>query len=136
VAVPAAARAHTEAGAEAFARFFIDELNVAWTKPAAGKIAALSDPGCKACASLESTAGDLVAKGRHYVSNPLRVRTAASFEGAPKDRQFVRLILAQPGARVVDGSGVTVETDSKKEEGRTAVLLWQEGSWRIYELGA
>ena len=31
--VPLAARAHTEAGAEAFVRFYIDQLNLAWTTP-------------------------------------------------------------------------------------------------------
>ena len=49
VEVPAAAREQTEKGAEAFVRFFFDEVNQAWTKPASGLVAGQSESGCQFC---------------------------------------------------------------------------------------
>ncbi len=50
--VPAAAREHTDAGAEAFVKFFFEQFNEAWTEPQSGLIEGLSDPECKFCRKL------------------------------------------------------------------------------------
>ena len=76
--IPAAARAHTPAGAEAFVRYFYSQLNIAWSKPQAGLIAGLSAKTCKTCAALEGTAWDLTAKRQHYQGEALTIDTDGS----------------------------------------------------------
>ncbi len=130
--VPAAARAHTEAGAEAFVRFYIDQLNLAWTRPSDAVLPPLSHPDCVSCKNMQSTAEDLAAHSQHYRSNPVAVVTAASFPGAPSGQQFVRLLLDQQEVDVVDESGKVMLTDQSKKLTRTVVVIWEGGAWLLY----
>ncbi|MCH8613297.1 DUF6318 family protein [Arsenicicoccus dermatophilus] len=72
--IPAAARAHTPEGAEAFVRYFIDQVNVAWTTPRTGLIASLSLPTCKSCTNLEKGAADMAAADSHYAKPMLTLK--------------------------------------------------------------
>jgi hypothetical protein len=132
VDVPVAARQHSEAGAEAFVRFYIDQLNVAWTVPARGELEALSDPACLSCASLVGTARELVAMNRRYAANPVSVTTVAAFGGAPAGQQLVRLMMEQHAVSVIDSGGHVVSSDERKSVTRTVLLRWRAGAWRVY----
>src|SRR5918993_149978 len=64
--IPAAAREKSETGAEAFTRFFFDQVNVAWTEPRPGLIGSLSDPDCQFCAKTEDRAAELERAEERY----------------------------------------------------------------------
>ncbi len=76
VAIPPAARVKSDKGAEAFVRYFFDQVNVAWTKPDPSAIEANSEKGCESCKSLATTASELKAKGRKYASPPVTVKNS------------------------------------------------------------
>lgn len=132
--VPDAARAHTEAGAEAFVRFYIDQLNLAWTTPAMNLVSALSEPDCVSCATLEATTEQLVAKGQRYVSAPVSVRSAAAFGGAPSGQQLVHLVLQQHKVDVINAAGAIVTTDPPRDLNRNVVLKWRAEAWHVYAI--
>ena len=133
VAIPPAARAHTEAGAEAFVKFFMDEVSSSWTKPEAGLISPLGEPNCLACKSFEDTAKDLVSKSQRYESRPSTTVSADAADGGP--RQIVHLVLQQHEVNVVDSKGNTVLTDKKKRFAVNAELIWREERWWLYDMG-
>lgn len=135
VQIPAAARAHTAAGAEAFVKFFMEQANRAWMEPNAELLPPLSDPGCLSCKEIQRTAASLVRDGQRYVSTPVTVTRVAAFGGAPKGQQYVRLFMTQHKVDVVDATGKVVLTDPKRSLARTAGVIWEEASWRMYDIG-
>ncbi len=86
--VPAAAREKSEAGAEAFTRYFFEQVNVAWTEPRPGLIASLSDPDCEFCSTTEKAAAALQQANQRYESDPLNVLDLRLFSGAPEGQLY------------------------------------------------
>ena len=133
--IPPAARAHTKAGAEAFVRFFMETANRAWAQPNSTLLPPLSDPGCLSCRDIQKTALALVRDKQHYVSNPVTVTKLVAFGGAPKGQQYVRLFMTQHKVDVVDAKGKVVLTDPRKALARTAGVIWEGSSWRMFDIG-
>lgn len=135
--VPAAAREKSEKGAEAFVRFFFDELNRAWTTPAIGVVSALSDGGCQFCTKSEADARSLVDRGQRYSSKPVEVIRATAMTGAaPEGQIFLRTELRQNRSDVVDASGSVISTDAQKLVTLVSGVIWANGAWRMYEVEA
>ncbi|NYG07176.1 hypothetical protein BJ986_001663 [Phycicoccus badiiscoriae] len=133
--IPAAARAHTPAGAEAFVKFFMVQVNVAWTRPQAGLIPPLGEPGCLSCQSFERTASDLVAKGHRYAKTPATYTRFEALSGAPGGRQYVRVLGTQHRVDIVDSAGRVVSTDAEKPIAVNAMTVWQGDQWLLYDMG-
>ena len=64
--IPAAARAHTPAGAEAFTRYFFAQLNSSWSTADPWLLPPLSEPGCKTCGAFTASAAQYHARKQHY----------------------------------------------------------------------
>ncbi len=129
--IPAAARAHTPAGAEAFLRFYFDQINVAYMKPQPRLLSSLSTPDCEFCRRSEATAAELAKARQRYSTRPVSVKTASSFGGAPAGGQYLHLVFVQHGAKVVDSAGVVVDTDSRLTAEANAALRWEAGAWKL-----
>lgn len=131
--IPKAARAHTKAGAEAFVRFFMDQVSVAWVTPQTGLIRDLGLPDCLACASFEKTAAELVEKGQRYERRPSTVISAtASSQGRG---QRVHAVIQQHQVNIVNASGAIISTDSAKRFSGDVLLIWKGNRWWIYDMG-
>ena len=128
--IPAAARAHTPAGAEAFVRYFYSQLNIAWSKPQAGLITSLSAKTCKTCAALEGTAVDLAAKGSHYRGEVLTVETIGSISESE-----VLVVGEQPIGSVIDSKGAVVKSGIKVQPLKFVVTVaWPARGWLVQEI--
>jgi len=128
--IPAGARAHTPAGAEAFVRYFYSQLNIAWSKPQAGLIASLSARTCKTCAALEGTAVDLAAKGSHYRGEVLTVETIGSISESE-----VLVVGEQPIGSVIDSKGAVVKSGIKVQPLKFVVTVaWPAQGWLVQEI--
>lgn len=68
--VPAAARAHTNQGAQAFAEFYLAQLNKAWSLPDPEAIRPYATASCKTCAAYVKTAESLRDAGEKYDRPP------------------------------------------------------------------
>lgn len=134
---PPAARAKTPAGAVAFVRFFMGEMNHAWTGPKAGLIASLSDPGCQFCHKSEADAAKYVSRKQRYNRDPVRVTDVKAIVGAPKGQQYLRMIADQVGASIVNASGTVVDTDKRVTADKSNVsVVWKGGRWLMFEVEA
>jgi hypothetical protein len=134
VKLPPEATKHTEKGAEAFVRFYIDQLNEAWTRPDSKRLPPLSDPDCIACKSLQETAVSLAQKREKYASNPVTVTKVVPVGKSPKGIQLVRLFMDQHKVNVLDSSGKVVLTDQAKELSRTVGVTWKGDSWLLFDM--
>lgn len=105
--VPAEARLATAAGASAFARFYLDELNAAFETGEATRVRSLSDPGCASCARLIDAierprpAGERVEGGDYVVAG------VASTLDAPGTASTL-VDYGQSAVRVLDPSGAVI----------------------------
>jgi hypothetical protein len=129
--IPAAARAHTPAGAEAFVRYFYTQLNVAWTKPSSGLISTLSSPSCKSCAALEATSVDLVKKGHRYDGPPVTIVSVGNIGEVSPGHPEVLVRFTQERRNVIDSSGHVVLTDQRKQGKFVAALGWLSSGWSV-----
>jgi hypothetical protein len=128
--IPAAARAHTPAGAEAFTRYFYSQLNTAWSTPKAGLISSLSATTCKTCAAFEGSAIDLATKQQHYQGDVFAVATAASV-----GQSEILVVGQQPPGAVIDSSGTVVRRKTQAQRSKFIVTVqWSSGGWRINEI--
>lgn len=129
--IPAAARARTPEGAEAFTRYFIDQVNVAWTTPKTGLISALSLPTCKSCASLEDRVKKLTAANQRYSTPPWSASSVA-YQGDTDDkRAVVEMSGMQRSAQVVGLDGRKVGEQPQEKSVRQFVLREAADGWRI-----
>ncbi|MCH8627185.1 DUF6318 family protein [Arsenicicoccus piscis] len=130
--IPAAAKAHTPAGAEAFTRYFFDVVNKAWTTPTVGAIAALSEPTCKSCSELEATAVALHGMTAHAREAPVIVQSASAGSRDGSGRQTVILLATQVPNAVIDSSGKQSDVTERSSIRREITLTETPSSgWRV-----
>ena len=131
--IPAAARANTGAGAEAFTKYFFAQLNVAWATPKAGLVAALSVPACKTCAAFEGTATELEAKRQHYRGDVFSVSSINLLGVGPRGHELLVVGRQEAGA-TVDQAGKVIETSAAQAGKFVISLRWTDGAWKAIEL--
>jgi Family of unknown function (DUF6318) len=129
--IPAAARAHTPAGAEAFVRYFYQQVNAAWTTPSAGLISALSSRVCKSCSELETTANQLLQKKQHYDGPPVTVVSVGGLADLSPSQAQILVTFIQEHRNVVDASGHVELTDERKTGKFVATLGWSTQAWSV-----
>ena len=132
--IPAAARAHTPAGAAAFVKYFHGQLNVAWHTPKAGLLPPLSLTACKTCTALEDNAADLVAKHQHVSGDPVRIDAVDVSDTASNGDQRVIITGAQIRTSVVDSNGKKVRDIPAAKIRSVATTRWTASGWRVSEI--
>ncbi|MEO7423307.1 MAG: DUF6318 family protein, partial [Ornithinibacter sp.] len=130
--IPAAAREKTDAGAEAFVKYFFDRTNEAWTAPAVGLIPPVSETDCKFCVTTERRAEALVQSNEKYLEAPILLAGVQAITGAPEGQQYVGATLNQREVKVVDAAGEVVRTDQKKSLESLIGLKWRDGKWSMF----
>ncbi len=129
--LPAAAREHSAAGAEAFVRFFYRQMNRAWTQPAAGLIPPLCLSSSKSCAAIERTAQQLVRDQHRYVGEPLTIFLVVPLGAGSPSSIAVDVQGRQERRDVVNAQGAVVLTDQQKPAHSEVQLVWLSDGWRI-----
>jgi hypothetical protein len=123
--IPPAARPNTQAGAEAFGRWFIEQVAKSWTKADPTLLDGLFDTNCRACTSYRAAADDLRAAGLRHASAALTVESSSAnvFDGA---RVEIAVPLTQNAIKVVNRQGTSVRM-TKPDEGTVVLTLrWAE----------
>jgi hypothetical protein len=127
--IPAAARAHTPAGAEAFVKYFIERWNVAWTVPRAGILSPLCQPTSKACAAYEKTAARLSKEGHRYDGNPVSIKYIGTLNATNPKKYDVLANLVQERRSEIDKAGKIVLTDKQEDFRVDFELLYTGQTW-------
>jgi hypothetical protein len=131
VEVPAAARVKSEKGAEAFVRYFFDQVNAAWMRPDPVLLEPLSDPKCQFCNEVEKTSRQLAQDGHRYSDSPVSLSQLKREPGAPVDQVIFKTVITQHAANVVDGSGRVISTDQAGRGESRIGVRWTAGGWRM-----
>jgi len=131
--IPAAARAHTPAGAEAFVRYFYAQLNRSWMTADPALLPPLSEPGCKTCAAFTATAASFRSKSQHYKGEIFSITSIGALGSGPKGQEVLVIGRQEPGA-VVDQSGTVIERSAAQAGKFIISLRWTGTGWTAAEL--
>jgi hypothetical protein len=129
--IPAAARAHTPQGAEAFARFYLEQVNQAWMAPDPELIRPYALESCKTCANYIATAAWLVTDRLHYDGVPATLGASALLATSGADVVTIQVAQAQKPARILRQDG-TVDQQLSADASLLDVRLdWRGESWLV-----
>lgn len=133
-AIPAAAREQTEAGAEAFVRFYIDQSARAWTEADPSQLEGLATGACATCANLQETATSLKAEGQRYSATPVKVGALSSFRDADTQQVFDAELQEQK-VSILAADGEVVESFPARSVKTAIAVVWREGRWWLDAIG-
>lgn len=128
--IPEAARQQTDAGAEAFIRYYIEQSGLAWTRADPSLLDGLATSRCVTCSNLRDTAAELKSQRRRYTSMPIRVDRVERLFGT-RTRVVFELQLTQPAVSVVTADGDVVDRQDRWVLERAARVVWTEGRWQV-----
>jgi len=117
--IPKAARPNTQAGAEAFARFFIEQVAQMWMEADATVIDGLYSKSCASCLNFVEGAKEYSNKGIHHEREAFDV-TDSLINRFTNERSWVAVRLTQHVVPVVDERGTKVDDT---EDGRGELIL-------------
>jgi hypothetical protein len=129
--IPTAARAHTPQGAEAFARFYLEQVNQAWMAPDPELIRPYALESCKTCANYVQTSQWLVDNNRHYAGTPSEIGVAVVLPESKPDRVFVQLVNNQLKSKIVNADGTVHRVLPHIFAGSEVEVQWVHGSWAV-----
>jgi hypothetical protein len=132
--IPKAARAHTPQGAEAFARFYLEQVNKAWMAPDPELIRPYALESCKTCANYLKTAEWLLERTLRYNGSPMTLGVSIVAPESRKDHMFVEMPANQEHRKILRSDGSVEETLPKRLAGAQVELEWNSGAWRIIEV--
>jgi Family of unknown function (DUF6318) len=133
--VPKAARAHTYAGAQAFAEFYISQLNAAWTRPDPAQLAGLADRDCGTCAAYADVATQLAHDHQRYDRQPVVLKSSAWQPESTATMAQVYVVGEQSPAHVVDAGGRTIRTESRSPTISAFSVRWHHAEgWRVSKI--
>jgi len=129
--VPAAARTHDAAGAEAFVKYYFELFNLAWTRPQAGLLAPLCQPTSKSCRANEAGAQNLVTNRERYDGPPLTELAIAGSIDAD-GTSLVRFNGRQEARKVIRAdSGLVIASVPMQPAVFDISLVWTPMGWSI-----
>lgn len=129
--VPKAARAHTFAGAQAFAEFYVEQINKAWTAPDPELLRPYGLPSCKSCANYVTTAESMRAQAQHFQSDVASVSAGAWFPESTDSLALVSLVWRQKPVALVDATGAVVHRSPGLVASSEFQLRWQGDAWHV-----
>ncbi|MDN5795203.1 MAG: DUF6318 family protein [Intrasporangium sp.] len=130
--IPKEAQAETPKGAEAFVRFYFDQLNAAFREGDPGLVEGLTTQECIVCNAMLEGVKDVRAKQQRYDSDLITVKSASVMDFVSSNRRVLVQAKQNP-VRVLDAKGGIVET-APKGSGSYVVSLEHEGHWRVTRL--
>lgn len=127
--IPAAARPETQAGAEAFVKFYFEQVNVAFKNASSHGLEDLTSSDCELCSGMAEGVTSMAAKDRHYGGDLAEVTYLRAIEFTPTARR-VLVEADQQQVSVMDKAGQVVDTTSAANLGFVATLEF-DGRWVI-----
>lgn len=133
-AIPAAARAHTAAGAEAFARFYIDTVNRSWNLADPLLLDGLALSSCKTCLNFRRTAENLNREQLHYESSAISLGLSLPLPESRMNLATIQFIYVQLSRLIVNDAGRIVRKVPRKSALTQFDIAWSQRGWKIQEI--
>ncbi|MFL6075452.1 MAG: DUF6318 family protein [Mycobacteriales bacterium] len=133
---PAAASAHTQEGAVAFARYWLGKLlPYTFSSLDSSQLHATSLPSCTTCQNVINSVEAVRKDGQKYVGNDITILDAQSPPVANSQSQTVDVTYRAPAQQIVDKAGKTVSTDPASDHAVSELTLdWDSGHWMVHEV--
>lgn len=136
VAVPAAARAHTDEGAKAFARFYFSTASRAAVRLDTSQLRAVSSASCTGCSAFVELIEKYRSEGTHIDRDALRV-TDVSVRPSPNEAGIPLDVLATDGPKkLVGATGGIVQEFQQSRLFFEVTVRWVGGRWTMDQLKA
>jgi hypothetical protein len=126
--IPAPARAQSEKGAQAFARFFIEQLNVGAMRPDGNVLNGLFIASCKTCVAMHASLEDLEKRDQRHDGQSIKVLATSSIKSSAS-RPQVLVDVQQISVKVLDSKGRTVRTTASGPGSFVMTLSLVNGHW-------
>ena len=133
--LPDEAKEQSEAGAAAFATFYLDTLNYSTMNSTDGLLEDLGGPDCKTCRAFEELVTKYADEGHHsdgpvVTFQPLEARASGS-------NMIIFADAVQPVPSTLDESGNVVQEGAEGSAFTMVIRMhWSEGQWMITEIQA
>ena len=132
--IPAAARAQTPAGAEAFTRYYFDQINRAWSKPDDTALDPLYLSSCATCSAIDGSAAKFVATKRRYRDTPMTLTSIGTLSSPSDNTLQVATIGVQHKSAVIDQTGTVVESIPETPSRFILTLSWRGNGWAVSKM--
>lgn len=129
--VPQAARAHTFAGAQAFAEFYLGELNRAWISADPQVIQRFASKDCATCGGLVATAEGMRRRSERYDGDAVRVVATTYMPESTLAKPIVRVVNVQQARAVVNAAGAVVRRVPRRPNEAQFELSWHQDRWLV-----
>ena len=132
--IPKAARAHTAKGAEAFARFYLEQVNKAWMVPDPELIRPFALESCKTCANIVDTASWLEDNRLRYDGDAQDVGPSVVLPESTKDSVLVEVSTNQLARHILSDDGETAESINFAHSVSQVELRRTRDGWFVSEI--
>lgn len=126
--VPAGARSHTNAGAIAYARYYIAQINATGRHPKRRVLESLALARCAQCANFAGTTEYLLSQRQHLRGDTFVVERV-SVTSSNADSTALAVAARQPPAQVLDRSGQPVRRFKAAKGTLLLTVVWSRGRW-------
>lgn len=137
--LPDAAKHRTAEGANAFVRYYFEQLNEAYREPNPALVGSFGTKTCKSCKGLADTPAKLRQNGDRLTGDRHDKFVIQGFgENLPTDPRYtVSAQMEQTGAKIENvATGRIVQTDVRKTVWFAVHLVWTDDGWRIDSIQA
>lgn len=133
--LPAAAKQPTQAGAEAFFRYFLETYNYAFVTLDTQPMRSICDRESKFCLGVYSDISGMQGRGERQVGGKISASVAVSSPVTANKVALVDSLVDQLGGATVSATGATVHSIEKRSGVPSkAVLMWVSTAWRLMGL--
>jgi len=136
VNVPAAARAHTEDGAKAFAKFYFERASRGAQVASSAELRSLSAPACVGCKSFIRLIDGYAAKQQHVDRDAMRVTDTNIRPRGTKGETGVDVLAVDGPKAIVDARGSTVRQFAESKLFFETTVEWNGNAWKMKRLQA
>ena len=133
VILPAAATAHTEEGAKAFARYYTVQMDEALLHADSSVLRVLSAPSCTGCRVGIDLADHLRAKGQHTTTTTLTIAGTRLSELTTGTQLVVDVLVDDAGGETIDQARRPVRRSARAKFTLRHTLMWHDAGWLVVQ---
>lgn len=130
-AVPVAARRHTYAGAQAFAEFYLTQLNRSWRQADPTLLQPFGTASCKTCSNFIETATAMRSSRQRYAADATQVLSSAWLPNSQPNDVRVSVVTMARAVTILDLDGRVVERVPADRGAFLFRLVWQRAGWVV-----
>jgi Family of unknown function (DUF6318) len=129
--MPTAAAQDTDAGAAAFAQFFLLTIDWGFASTSGTYMAHYFDPACDQCQQIKSGLDASAAQGWHFVGGRYAIKSS-TVTSSSRTNPTVRVVAAIAASKTVDNNDTEQSsTPAIPNFAATLTLAWQSNSWTV-----